>query len=96
MLTVVTRSDKLGRAAKYCGAIPRCIKACFDIVYQLIFFSTLGHALCRCFMYAWLDQVKLQPLSALMLHVRSKNYRKQHSFFDRLTSSWLPYHLHVF
>ena len=34
-------------------------------------------------MFAWLAALKLQPLSALMLHVRSKNVRKQFFFLSR-------------
>ena len=77
MLTTLSRDLTNWVDQQNTGFKPRCIRASFDIVYQLIFFSTLGDTLCRCFMIAWLAALKLQPpVSALMLHVRSKKYRK--------------------
>ena len=77
MLTTLSRDLTNWVDQQNTGFKPRCILASFDIVYQLIFFSTLGDTLCRCFMIAWLAALKLQPpVSALMLHVRSKKYRK--------------------
>ena len=96
MLTTLSRDLTNWVDQQNTGFKPRCIIASFDIVYQLIFFSTLGDTLCRCFMIAWLAALKLQPpVSALMLHVRSKKYRK-HFFFVLMTRSWLPYTIYMY